>query len=172
MPRETKKQREARLALEEQEATEAEEQEESGLEFSEGDSLLIDLNDIEDSEFELMPRGKYPCVIIECEFAISQNGGNPMWSMVVEVEEGDFAERKLFMHWVWAGKGVPYTKKQAARIAPELFEQAFDPQDEEYIQSMVGKRLSARISDRKYEGERRNNIADVFAPDGEGGFLA
>ena len=174
MARETAKARKARLALEVQEVEDAQQDEDDNeLTFSEGDELTVDLNAIEDVNFEIMPRGKYGCQITECEFGISNSGGNPMWSMVMEVEEGEFAERTLFLHWVWAGKGIGYTKRQAARIAPELMEEGytFDPQDEEVIESMIGKRLMARVTTKKYEGEMRNNVADVFAPADGGGFL-
>ena len=166
MARETKAQKAARLA---EEAAEAEE---NNVTFTPGDSLMVDLNEVEDASFELMPRAKYNAQIVECEFEVSQSGGNPMWSMRADVDEGDYEGRALFLHWVWAGKGLPFTKKQAARIAPELLEEAFDPQDEGVIESMIGRRITLKVSTRKYEGEMRNNVTDVFALEEGEGFMA
>lgn len=137
-----------------------------GVDFSEGDSFVVDLNDVEAAgDFEALPRGMYPVMIDDCEFAISQNAGNPMWSLTLVVTEGEYEDRKLFTHLVMRGKGLPITKKQLQRIAPELLEGPFDPQDEDIIDSMIGKRLKAKVSTRKYEGEMRNNVGDLFPND-------
>jgi len=140
------------------------------VDFSEGDSLMVDFNNVEDVSFEAMPRGMYPCVIADCEFTMSQSSGNPMWTFTLEVSEGEYAGRKLFSHNVFAGKGLPMTKKTLSRIAPELLEGPFNPEDSEVIASMIGRDVKAKVTVRKYEGEDRNNVGDLFPNDG-GGFL-
>lgn len=142
----------------------------AAVDFSEGDSLMVDLNTVEDSSFEVLPKGMYSCIIEDCEFTYSQNAGNPMWSLKFDVTDGEYAGRKLFSHMVWAGAGLPITKKQLSRIAPELFEGPFDPESEEIIASMMGKEVQAKVTIRKYKGEDRNNVADLFADEGEDGF--
>lgn len=142
----------------------------AAVDFSEGDSLMVDFNSVEDVSFEALPRGMYPCVISDCEFTYSQSSGNPMWTTQLEVTDGDYAGRKLYTHMVFAGKGLPITKRQLTRIAPELLEGPFNPEDPEVIASMLGKEVKAKVSVRKYEGEDRNNVNDLFPNEG-GGFL-
>ncbi len=142
----------------------------AAVDFSEGNSLMVDFNDVEDVSFEALPRGVYPCVIADCEFTYSQSSGNPMWTLQLELTDGDYAGRKLYSHMVFAGKGLGITKRQLTRIAPELLEGPFNPEDSEVISSMLGKEVKAKVSVRKYEGEDRNNVQDLFPNDG-GGFL-
>lgn len=134
------------------------------------ESLMVDLTNVEEPSFEVMPRGTYPVVFTDVEFTYSQNSGNPMWSCTLEVEDGEYAGRKLFTHMVFAGNGLGFTKKQLGRIKPELLQGPFDPQDPEVIESLLGIRARVRVSIRKYEGTDRNNVADVFASDGGDSF--
>jgi len=140
------------------------------VDFSEGDSLMVDLNDVEDVTFEALPRGLYPCVISECEFSYSQASGNPMWTLVLEVTDGEYTGRKLYSHLVFHGKGLPITKRQLSRIAPDLFDGPFNPEDEDVIATMLGRNISAKTAPRKFEGEMRDNVRDLFAASEEGGF--
>ncbi len=141
------------------------------VDFSEGDSLMVDLNDVEDVTFEALPRGIYPCVIAECEFSYSQSAGNPMWTLVMEVSDGEYTGRKLFSHLVFAGAGLPITKRQLQRIAPELFDSAFNPEDEDVISTMLGKSLNVKTAPRKFEGVMRDNVRDLFPASDDGGFI-
>jgi len=143
-------------------------QEDAAVDFSDGDSLVVDFNEVEDTAFEALPKGMYPCVIAECEFGYSQSKGNPMWTMQLEVSEGEYAGRKLFNHLVFKGAGMGITKQNLARIAPELLESAFSPDDEEVIAAMLGKAVKAKVTVRKYEGEMRNNVNGLFAGEGDG----
>ena len=140
---------------------------EDAVDFSAGDSV-VDFSNVEDTSFEALPKGMYPCVIAECEFTYSQSSGNPMWTLQLEVSEGEYAGRKLFNHLVFAGKGLGMTKQQLSRIKPELLENPFNPTDEEVIAGMLGTAVKAKVTVRKYEGEDRNNVAGLFPGDGDG----
>lgn len=140
-----------------------------GASFSEGESVVVDFNDVEDSAFEALPKGMYNCRVDELTYDISQNSGNPMWTWILEVEDGDFAGRKLFFHTVFAGKGLPRTKKVLQRVAPKLLEGPLNPEEVANSGSMIDLRIRARVDIRKYEGEDRNNVRDLFPPE-EGGF--
>ena len=132
------------------------------VDFSEGDSLMVDLNEVADVSFEALPRAMYPVIVAECEFSHSQSKGTAMWTLTLEVSDGEFAGRKLFSHMVWEGPGLPITKRQITRIRPDLLEGPFDPQDEDVIASMLGLDLRAKVTVRKYQGEDRNNVQDLF----------
>ena len=142
----------------------------AAVDFSEGDSLMVDLNEVEDVSFEALPKGIYPCVIAECDFSYSQSAGNPMWTFVMEVSEGDYTGRKLFSHLVFAGAGLPITKRQLSRIAPELFDAPFNPEDDDTITSMVGKNINVKTQPRKHEGVMRDNVRDLFPASEDAGF--
>ncbi len=144
---------------------------EEAVDFSEGDSLVVDFGEVDDTAFEAIPKGLYPCVVAECEFTYSQSSGNPMWTLTLEVSEGEYAGRKLFTHLVFHGAGLGMTKQQLGRIKPELIEAPLDPTDEETIAGMLGLAVKARVDIRKWEGQNRNNVRGLF-PGGDGdGFV-
>lgn len=149
-------------------------EESAGVDFSDGEkseSLVINLNEVGDSTFEAIPRGMYNCVVDELSFEHSQRSGNPMWSWRLEVEDGDYAGRKLFFHTVFAGDGLSRTKKTISRVAPELLEGPFNPQEVADNGTLVGRRVKARVDIRPYEGEQRNNVKDLFPPEDGGSFM-
>lgn len=137
------------------------------VDFSEGDSLTVDFTQVEDTSFEALPKGMYDCIVAENEFTYSQASGNPMWTLKLEVAEGEYAGRTLFNHLVMAGKGLPITKQNLGRIAPELMAGPFDPQDIETVNSILGRQVKAKVTIRKYEGEDRNNVAGLYAGGGD-----
>lgn len=138
------------------------------VDFSEGDSLMVDFNDVEDVSFEALPVGMYSCTIADCEFSYSQASSNPMWTLKLEVRDGEYADRVLFTHLVFAGKGLPITKRQLTRINPELISGPFDPESSEAIGSMLGLDVRAKVTVGKYEGRDTNNVRDLFPDEGDG----
>ncbi len=136
-----------------------------GVDFTEGESteaLVVDFNDVGDSTFEAIPRAMYNCTVDELTFEHSQRSGNPMWSWRLEVEDGDFAGRKLFFHTVFKGDALPRTKKTLSRVKAELLEGPFNPEEIANSGEMIGLRVKARVDIRNYEGEPRNNVKDLF----------
>ena len=72
---------------------------------------------------------------------------------------------------VFKGAGLPITKRQLGRIAPELLEGAFDPTDPDVIAVMLGKDVKAKVTIRDYEGRKVNNVRDIFADEGGDAFM-
>ncbi len=134
--------------------------------FAEGDSLTVNFDDVEESTFEALPKGIYPCIIEDCTFSYSQASGNPMWTFVLEVRDGEFAGRKLYQHLVFAGKGMGITKRILSRVAPELMETSFDSDDEEVMITLIGKEVRAKVTLGKYQGEPSNSVRDLFLDEG------
>ena len=149
----------------------AKKEEVAAVDFTEGDSLTVDMSTVEEVSFEVMPRGLYNCIVCENEFTYSASAGNPMWSLQLEVEDGDYAGRRLFTHMVFAGKGMGITKRHLSRLAPELCDAPFDPTNEEIVQSILGRRICAKVTIRKWEGEDRNNVGDLLPAIEAGGFV-
>lgn len=150
------------------------EPESAGVDFSDGDdgeSLVVDFSTVNDSTFEAIPRGMYNCTVDELTFEHSQRSGNPMWSWRLEVADGDYAGRKLFFHTVFKGDGLPRTKKTIGRVAPELLQGPFDPEQIANDGTLLGRSVKARVDIRPYEGEKRNNVRDLFAAEEGGSFV-
>ena len=144
----------------------------AAVDFSEGDSMMVDFNDVEDVSFEALPVGMYSCIIADCEFVFSQSSGNPMWTLQLEVRDGEYANRKLYTHWVFKGAGLPITKRQLTRLAPDLIAGPFDPQDPDAIQQILGLEVKAKVVIRKYEGRDTNNVRDLFLDEGGDDFIS
>ena len=64
-------------------------------------------------------------------------------------------------------RGLPFTKKNLSRIAPELMAGPFDPTDAETINSLLGRAVKAKVTIRKYEGDDTNNVAGLYAGGGD-----
>ncbi len=139
--------------------------------FSEGDSIMVDMSNVEEATFEALPVGMYAVMISDVNFKYSQNSGNPMWELILEVTDGEYASRKLYTHWVWAGKGLPFTKRIVAKIAPELLENPFSADDEDIMAALLGRELRAKVGVRIYDGDKTNNVKDLFLAGGEDSFM-
>ncbi len=132
--------------------------------------LMVDLDQVEEVTYEAIPRGIYPCVIADCEFGMSQSSGNPMWTVVCEVSDGEYAGTKLWTYMVFAGKGLGITKRHLGRIIPELASSPFDPENLDIINQMLGLEINVKVGIRPYEGENRNTVLDLYAATGDDGF--
>ncbi|HNQ97314.1 MAG TPA: DUF669 domain-containing protein [Treponemataceae bacterium] len=143
-------------------------------EKDESNATMTNLGGVtEDAGPECMPRGVYDVIIDEVTYGISQRSGNPMWTWKFEVEEGDYANRKLFFHTPFIENSLPRLKKILGRIAPELIETPFDPEALANEAYFSGKRCRVRVDISKYEGQNRNSVKDVLPPSEEGasGFM-
>ena len=130
-------------------------------------SGVVDLaNFEEDKGFEVLPRGTYPVVVDEAEYNVSKNG-NPMISLTLAIEEGEYANRKLFTHIVFAEKTMGRAKRMIRTLGrTDLLERKFNPSQE--AESFIGTRARARVGIRVYEGEQKNEVKQLL-PAGESG---
>jgi len=134
-----------------------------------GDSAMVDLDSVEDAKFEVLPRGMYEVRVSDLTFDYSQASGNPMWTWELEVDGGDHSGRKLFFHTVFSGKGLPMTKRILQRIIPEIASKPFNPEEVANGQSIIGLTLKAKVAIKRYEGQPRNNVQDMFPSEGTSG---
>lgn len=139
----------------------------------EGGGMMVDLSGVDpDKGMEVLPRGIYPCVIHDCTYGNSQSSGNPMWTWVLEVESGEYQKRKLYFHLPFMDSMRARLKKVLIAVAPELAQQAFDPEKIANEGYLLGKKLRARVDIRPYQGQPRNNVRDLLAPeDGAASFM-
>lgn len=156
--------------------TEAKDEEFQGIDFGEGDStgdVMVDLSNVSESgDFEAIPRGTYPAIIEDCVFEYSKSSNNPMWSLRLEVEDGEYKGRYLFHHLVFSERGLPRVRRALARLGfNELVEKPFNPEKVAEEGLLVGTRCRARVDVRPYEGVLRNNVKDLLPPEDSEGFL-
>lgn len=123
----------------------------------------VNWDEVEEAKFEVLPKAVYNVVISEIEYKLSQASGKPMWAMVLEVTDGEYAGRKLFNNMSFSDKALPYTKRTLAKIAPQVLTSAFDPEDSDILNVFQGMELRARTKIGKNEqGEQRSEIADLL----------
>jgi hypothetical protein len=140
---------------------EEDEVEVEGAEFSDddaGEGVVIDLD--EESEgggFEVLPRGIYNVVVSELTYEISQNSGQPMWALKLEVEDGDYAGNTLYTYLSFSPKARPRTVQTIKKCFGQL-ESPFNAQQVADEGVLEGTRLRARVDIRPYQGEKRNNV--------------
>ena len=128
-------------------------------------SLVVDLADVdENQQWPVMPRAIYPVVIKDLVYEYSSNN-NPMWSVVLEVDGGEYDGQTLFFHMVFTDKALPRVKKTLSRIYPELLEKPFDPEQVAADSVLIGVRARARVDVIPYQGQKRNNVRELLAPE-------
>jgi hypothetical protein len=120
------------------------------------------------SGFPLIPPGVYPGVIEACDFSLSKNSGNPMWTIKWGFESGEYAQknRKMRSYVIFSAEQLGRAKMFLKRIAPELAELTdFNPKTIAESQVMIGKRGRMKINTQKGQnGEDQSNVADVLEP--------
>lgn len=144
--------------------TEEETAEDEMFESAEG-SMTVDLSNVEDDGWDVLPRGVYNVIVDDAEFKISQTGGNPMISLTLQVEDGEYADRKLFTHVVFSPKAMGMAKRAIARLGlSHLLEGPFNPED--IVDDFIGARAKARVTVEKYEGEDTNRVKSLLPAGG------
>lgn len=141
-----------------------------GVAFEEQEGVqTVNLADVEDDGFEVLPRGIYDVVVDEALFKHSDNSGNPMFSLTLVIESGEYEGRKLFTHVVFSPKTLGMAKRTMKRfgLEGELDFSAIS-MTQETADLFVGKRARAKIAIEKYEGEDTNRVKGIL-PAGEGG---
>ncbi len=133
----------------------------------EGESFVFDPNAAEGEgggQDEVLPAGIYNCYVEEVECKCSDNSGNPMWTWVLEVADGEYAGRRLWYHTVFAGhpRAVARTRKTLSMIAPHLMEQPFEPQKVAESGDLVGTPVRAKVKIGRYEGRKTNNVRELL----------
>lgn len=130
---------------------------------------VVDVDDIPEASFELLPNGFYNAVVAEHDYALSQNSGQPMWSLQLQVEGGDYDGRKLYYHMSWSPKAAPYTKATLVKCFDDVLKNPvyrdsagkFNIKKVGDESAFVGRRVRIKVGSQTYEGEKRNNIRDL-----------
>lgn len=133
--------------------------------FEEGGNLVVDLGGIAEAKFEAIPKGIYDGEIDSVEFGMSNNSGAPMLTLSIALTNNEqYQGRKLFTYWSFSQKALPFTKAAIGRIAPELLQGKFIPQNIADQGLLIGKPVRMRINVEDYQGEPRSKISQLLSP--------
>jgi hypothetical protein len=128
-------------------------------------STVLDLTDVEEPEFQLLPPGTYDCTIIDVEAGFSSNE-NPMMTWRLQTQDGQGKNRELRFFTMLTPDGQGRTKKTIRRIVPDYDLASFVPAN--LGEELAGMECRALVRIRPYQGERRNSVTDLLAPASSG----
>jgi len=133
--------------------------------FEDGGSLVVDLQGVEEMKFEAIPKGIYNAEVDQCDFQISKSSGKPMFQIIFNITEGDYAGRKLYFYASFSQKALPGTKTALLRIDPTIFSTPFKPEEVANSGVLLGKPVRIKVSHEDYNGEVRARVQAVLTAD-------
>jgi hypothetical protein len=136
--------------------------------FEEGGSLVVDLSNVQEAKFELIPKGFHNAIIDSWDFGPSKNSGQPTFQVVYSLPDFGEGKAKVFDNFSFSQKALPFTKAKLAAFAPELVNGKFDPQKIAESGVMIGRPVRLQITHQDYEGEPRARVSKVLPPQPNG----
>lgn len=136
------------------------------------EGMVFNLDEVEESSFEVLPKGTYNAIVEEFEFTTSQSSGSPMIKCVYSIIDGEYADRKIFDYYVLTGEGAKYAlprlKQLITRVVPEEDSASFNPAKFAESGIIINRqcRITLGIQTQKkgeYKGEKRNNVREILA---------
>lgn len=107
----------------------------------------------------ILDEGDYDVTVTKAEVEFSK-AGNKMYALTLEVESGPNAKAKLWKRLVIsqssAGLGMFFRQMDAMGLDAKFF--ASNPSDEIITQSLVGKRASAKVIQKTYNEQLKNDV--------------
>jgi len=111
----------------------------------------IDWNSVEDKEFELIPEGKYT-VKIETVDVKSTQKGDEMWVLKMNIEEGNFKNRKLITNLVFNDGGYGNIKKLYSALFGTKLPANCETTD------ITGEVVNVEVNHNEYNGKTYANV--------------
>lgn len=139
--------------------------------FEDGGGLVVDLTNIEEQKFELIPKGVYNAKVDSTEYKISNSSGKPMMEIVFALDHPEYMNRKLYFYASFSEKALSGTKTQLMRIDPVKFAGAFRPKEICDQGVILGYPVRLKVGHEDYQGEARAKVQQIMPPAaaGEGG---
>jgi len=135
--------------------------------IAEGDeSSMVDLTQAGEFKFEALPRGDYNVIVDSCDYSLSQSSQQPMWTVVLEVEDGEYVGRKVYTHLSFSPKALPGTNSALKVLKPDLFAKKFDAKKVAEDGEMLGQRARVRLGVEKYQDQDQNRVKRWLPPVG------
>ena len=111
----------------------------------------IDWNSVEDREFELIPEGTYT-VKIETVDVKNTAKGDEMWVLKMNIEEGNFKNRKLLTNLVFNDGGYGNIKKLYSALFGTKLPANCETTD------IIGEVVSVDVNHNEYNGKTYANV--------------
>lgn len=135
------------------------------------DGLVLDLDNVDETmpEFEALPPGIYPVIIEDVTFGDSSKG-NPMLTFQFKCLDPQYENRMFFYHTVLnMARGIASLKRLLVRVAPDISLAGFSPKRFAEDGMVLGYAARVKLRVKPYQGQKRNEVTDVLAPEAEGG---
>lgn len=142
--------------------------------FQDGGQLVIDLNSIGEMKFELIPKGIYNALVDECNFGVSKDRGDgkerhPRFEFVIALQDPPYDKRKLYFYASFSPKALSGTKTALLRIAPDIFDQKFNPEEVANSGVLLGRPIKVKVDHEEYQGQTRAKISYLVDGDAPAG---
>ena len=136
--------------------------------FEDGDeSLLINMEEVAEQSFEVIPKGTYNVTIEEVEYKLSQSSNKPMWNLKLVITDGEYANRKIFTILSFSEGALPGTKGALKRIAPHLLTSSFNPKAIAEAGDLVGLQARVKTKIEMYNDQEQTRVAGWLAASGD-----
>lgn len=132
------------------------------------DELLEQAGDAVPDSFEPLPESDYDLEVVEVSHSMTKKvPSNNMWTIQSKVVGGQFNNRRIWDRVVLTAdnqKALPFffMKMGAMGLNREYFAQK--PTNEHITAALRGRRFRARIVQKPYQGEMKNEIGKYLAP--------
>jgi hypothetical protein len=126
--------------------------------------LLEQAGDAIPDSFEPLPEGDYDLEVVEVSHSMTKKTpSNNMWTVQSKVVGGQFNNRRIWDRVVLTvdnTKALPFffQKMGAMGLTREFFAQSPQPTNEQITAALKGRRFRARIVQKPYQGEMKNEI--------------
>lgn len=142
--------------------------------FEEGGQVVVDLSSVEEMKFDLIPKGIYAAVVDEVNYGLSKDKGDGAqrfgrFEFIFQLTTEPFAKRKLYFYGSFSPKALSGTKTALLRIAPDVFDKKFNPQEVADSGILLGKPVRVKVDHEAYQGVQRAKIAYILEAAGETG---
>lgn len=124
-----------------------------------GENFTVDFGSVADAVREVIPKGDYNVVIASLDFQMSQSSNKPMWAIQLEIEDGQFAGRKIYTNLSFSEKALSMTKGVIKILKPELLDSPLNPKKIADSGDLLGLKAKVKTKLELYEGEKQTRVA-------------
>lgn len=128
------------------------------------ENLSFNMNAVEAAVREVLPAGDYNCVLSSLDYSRSASSNKPMWTAILEVEDGTYTGKKIWTIMSFSEKAIAITKGAIKTFAPEVLTDDFQPKKIADNGDLLGKKCRVRTKIELYEGEKQCRVKRWMAP--------
>lgn len=137
--------------------------------YKDGESLVVDLSNVQEMKFETIPKGIYNAEVDQVDYvAESANSGKPMLEHTFRITDGEFQNRKLKYWTSFSPKALQGSKTALLRLDPELFNGPFKPEEVAASGQLLQKKVRIKVDIGDYQGREVSRIAYLLPANKEG----